>query len=64
MGARGNWPAGRRSLAATGHQGRLRRRQQPAVDPGLLALIRRVPYWRNGFAYVRDEAGVEHPWRP
>jgi hypothetical protein len=56
MAVRGNWPAGRRSLAATGHQGRVRRRKQPSVDPELLAAVRRLPVSKNGIPHTWSEA--------
>lgn len=56
MAVRGNWPAGRRSLAATGHQGRVRRPKPPPVDPELLALVRRIPVSKDGVAHTWSEA--------
>jgi hypothetical protein len=55
VAARGNWPAGRRSLAATGHQGRRWRRKPPPIDPELLAAVRRVPVLKNGVAHTWSE---------
>jgi hypothetical protein len=58
MSARGNWPAGRRSLPARadGAQGRPRRRRQAPPDPELLALVKTVPVFKNGVRHTWSEA--------